>query len=65
MFVVLQVKIAIPIIMGANIGASVTSTIVAIMHAGDREQFRNAFTASSAHAMFNWLNVSSSCVLSI
>lgn len=37
---VLDVKTAVPIIMGANIGTSVTNTIVAMMQAGDRNEFR-------------------------
>ncbi|MEQ2185742.1 hypothetical protein GOODEAATRI_021381 [Goodea atripinnis] len=36
---VLDVQSAIPIIMGSNIGTSVTNTIVALMQAGDREDF--------------------------
>lgn len=39
-FAVLEVKMAVPIIMGANIGTSVTNTIVAMMQAGDRNEFR-------------------------
>ena len=34
------VQTAIPMIMGANIGTSVTNIIVALTQAGDREQFR-------------------------
>lgn len=37
---VLEVSSAIPIIMGSNIGTSVTNTIVALMQAGDRTDFR-------------------------
>lgn len=37
---VLSVRSAIPIIMGANIGTSITNTIVALMQAGDRNEFR-------------------------
>lgn len=37
---VLEVRSAVPIIMGANIGTSVTNTIVAVMQAGDRNEFR-------------------------
>nr|XP_040025184.1 sodium-dependent phosphate transport protein 2A-like [Gasterosteus aculeatus aculeatus] len=36
----LDVQSAVPIIMGANIGTSVTNTIVAMMQAGDRNEFR-------------------------
>uniref|UniRef100_A0A3B5R4W2 Sodium-dependent phosphate transport protein 2A n=1 Tax=Xiphophorus maculatus TaxID=8083 RepID=A0A3B5R4W2_XIPMA len=35
----LEVQSAIPIIMGANIGTSVTNTIVALMQVGHREEF--------------------------
>lgn len=37
---VLTVRAAIPIIMGANIGTSITNTLVALMQAGDRNEFR-------------------------
>ncbi|KAK3558328.1 hypothetical protein QTP86_017266, partial [Hemibagrus guttatus] len=37
---VLQVKSAVPIIMGSNIGTSVTNTIVALMQAGERNEFK-------------------------
>lgn len=43
-FLVLTVQSAIPIIMGANIGTSVTNTIVALMQAGDRNEFRRYCT---------------------
>jgi len=49
------VKTAIPMIMGANIGTSVTNIIVALTQAGDREQFRKAFSCANVHDMFNWL----------
>lgn len=40
LLLVLEVSSAIPIIMGSNIGTSVTNTIVALMQAGDRTDFR-------------------------
>lgn len=43
--------------MGANIGTSVTSTIVAMSQAGDKEIFRRAFAGGTVHDMFNWLTV--------
>lgn len=51
------VRQAIPIIMGANIGTSVTNTIVSLMQASEREEFRRAFAAATVHDMFNWLTV--------
>ncbi|XP_028902599.1 sodium-dependent phosphate transport protein 2B [Ornithorhynchus anatinus] len=53
----LTVKAAIPIIMGANIGTSVTNTVVALMQAGDRNEFRRAFAGATVHDFFNWLSV--------
>ncbi|XP_013856392.1 sodium-dependent phosphate transport protein 2B [Austrofundulus limnaeus] len=53
----LDVKSAVPIIMGANIGTSVTNTIVAVMQAGDRNEFRRAFAGATVHDFFNWLSV--------
>ncbi|PIK57894.1 putative sodium-dependent phosphate transport protein 2B-like [Apostichopus japonicus] len=54
---VITVSQAIPIIMGANIGTSVTNTIVALTQAKDRNEFRRAFGGATVHDMFNWLCV--------
>jgi hypothetical protein len=43
--------------MGANIGTSVTNTIVSAGHASDRDQFRRAFAGATVHDVFNWLSV--------
>ena len=43
--------------MGANIGTSVTNTIVSLMQSADRNEFRRAFAAATVHDMFNWLTV--------
>ena len=53
----LTVEQAIPLIMGANVGTSVTSTIVALGHTSDRSEFRRAFAAATVHDMFNFLSV--------
>ncbi|KAM9846866.1 sodium-dependent phosphate transport protein 2A-like [Aulostomus maculatus] len=53
----LDVQSAIPIIMGSNIGTSVTNTIVALMQAGEREEFERAFAGATVHDCFNWLSV--------
>nr|XP_033804049.1 sodium-dependent phosphate transport protein 2B isoform X2 [Geotrypetes seraphini] len=53
----LTVRTAIPIIMGANIGTSVTNTIVALMQSGDRNEFRRAFAGATVHDFFNWIAV--------
>ncbi|KAJ8372637.1 hypothetical protein AAFF_G00280530 [Aldrovandia affinis] len=53
----LQVQSAVPVIMGTNIGTSVTNTIVAMTQAGDRSTFRRAFAGATVHDFFNWLSV--------
>ncbi|XP_030643745.1 solute carrier family 34 member 2a [Chanos chanos] len=53
----LQVSTAVPVIMGTNIGTSVTNTIVAMTQAGDRNKFRRAFAGATVHDFFNWLSV--------
>ena len=46
-----------PIIMGANIGTSVTNTIVSLSMSGNKNEFRRAFGGATIHDMFNWLSV--------
>ncbi|CAE7286548.1 SLC34A1, partial [Symbiodinium pilosum] len=48
---------AIPIIMGANIGTSVTNSIVSMAHAGERLELERAFSGATVHDMFNMLSV--------
>ena len=43
--------------MGANIGTSVTNTIVSMAQSGDRNQFRRAFAGATVHDIFNWMSV--------
>ena len=43
--------------MGANIGTTVTNTLVSLGQAIDRDQFRRAFAAATVHDMFNFLSV--------
>ena len=54
---ILSVKTAVPIIMGANIGTSLTSTIIAIGQIDDAEIYERAFAAATMHDMFNVLSV--------
>jgi sodium-dependent phosphate cotransporter len=44
---------AIPIIMGANIGTTVTNTLVSMGHVTRRAEFRRAFSAGVVHDIFN------------
>ncbi len=50
---VLGLHNAIPIIMGANIGTTVTNTLVSLAHLGARDEFKRAFAASIVHDVFN------------
>ena len=54
---VLGVEAAVPMIMGANIGTTVTNTLVSLTHARNSEQFRLALTAATMHDFFNVLVV--------
>jgi len=53
----ISVHTGIPIIMGANIGTSVTNTIVSMGHVGVRVELQRAFSAATVHDMFNVLSV--------
>ena len=53
----LTVEAAVPMIMGANIGTTVTATIVALAHLRQSEEFRRAFTAATMHDFFNVITV--------
>merc|ERR1719384_2544557 len=48
---------AIYMIMGANIGTSVTSTIVAMGQMGNGDELERAFAGATVHDMFNFLTV--------
>ena len=54
---VLEVRPAIPIVMGANIGTTVTNLLVALTQAADRTVFRRAFAGATVHDIFNWSTV--------
>ncbi len=50
----LTVEQAIPMIMGANIGTSVTSTIVSLGQSRNKNEFRRAFAGATIHDVFNF-----------
>jgi len=54
----ISMKNSIPMIMGANIGTSVTASIVSVAHVGDQDQYRRAFGGATVHYCFNVLTVS-------
>ncbi len=51
----LPIEGAIPIILGANVGTTVTTSLVALTFIGDRTEFRRALGASTVHDFYNWL----------
>lgn len=53
----LPIANAIPMIMGANIGTTVTNTIVALAHIGRPDEFKRAFAAATCHDFFNFIAV--------
>ena len=53
----LGVDAAVPMIMGANIGTTVTNTLVALGHVRQSNEFRRAFAAATVHDFFNVMAV--------
>ncbi|HSM04490.1 MAG TPA: Na/Pi symporter [Longimicrobiales bacterium] len=53
----LPVANAIPMIMGANIGTTVTNTVASLAHINRKEEFRRAFAVATCHDFFNYLAV--------
>ena len=53
----LEISGAIPIVIGANIGTSVTNTLVSVGHISRPAEFRRAFSAATVHDFFNLLAV--------
>ena len=49
----LPVATAVPIIMGANVGTTITNTIVSLGHLKASEEFKRAFAAATIHDCFN------------
>lgn len=53
----LGVDQAVPIVMGANIGTTVTNTLAALGHLRRPSEFKMAFAAATVHDFFNVLTV--------
>lgn len=53
----LSVSSAVPMIMGANIGTTVTNTLASLAHASKAVEFKRAFAAATCHDFFNFLSV--------
>lgn len=48
---------AIPMVMGANIGTTITNLLVSLGHIMRNEEFKRAFAAATVHDAFNWIAV--------
>ena len=48
---------AVPMIMGANIGTTVTATLVSLAHVGRSDEFERAFPIAVCHDLFNYVTV--------
>jgi sodium-dependent phosphate cotransporter len=53
----LSVDDAVPMIMGANIGTTVTNTLVSLGHVRHSTEFRRALSAATVHDFFNLMAV--------
>ena len=53
----LSVEAAVPMIMGANIGTTITNTLVSLGSVARRADFRRAFAAATVHDFFNLMAV--------
>ncbi len=51
------IPLAIPVIMGANVGTSVTNLLVSMAHVANRREFERAFSCAVVHDFFNLLSV--------
>ncbi len=53
----LGVDAAVPMVMGANIGTTVTNTLVSLGHVRQSTEFKRAFAAATVHDFFNVMAV--------
>lgn len=53
----IDIDMAVPMIMGANIGTTVTATLVALGSARRSDEFRRAFATATVHDYFNVFSV--------
>ncbi|MEM6449442.1 MAG: Na/Pi symporter [Cyanobacteria bacterium P01_D01_bin.105] len=53
----LPVASAVPMVMGANIGTTITNTLVSLGHVSNKSEFKKAFAAATVHDFFNLLSV--------
>ena len=53
----LPINVAVPMIMGANVGTTVTNTLVSLGSVRNRQNFKRALAAATIHDFFNILAV--------
>ncbi len=53
----LPVEIAIPMVMGANMGTTITNTIVSLANIGEKKAFHRSFSAATVHDFFNLYSI--------
>ena len=53
----ISIRNAIPVVMGANIGTTVTNTLVSVGHMPKSEEFKRAIAAATVHDFFNIMAV--------
>ena len=53
----LPISFAIPMVMGANVGTTITNTIVSFGHIRRSSEFKKAFAAATIHDFFNLLSI--------
>ena len=53
----ISISHAIPVVMGANIGTTITNTIVSVGHIGRKNEFSRALAGATVHDYFNILAV--------
>jgi len=49
----LSLNLAVPIVLGANIGTTITNTLVSLSHITRREEFHRALAGATVHDIFN------------
>ncbi len=54
---VISVEAAIPMVMGANMGTTITNVLVSLTFITRKEDFRRAFTAATMHDFFNLFTI--------
>ncbi|NEO60493.1 MAG: Na/Pi cotransporter family protein [Moorea sp. SIO4G2] len=53
----LPVATAVPMVMGSNIGTTITNTLVSLGHIQNKDEFKQAFAAATIHDFFNLISV--------